>query len=85
MGRLEQGKLDIFDNLKKDLTDIGSRFPDLESDISRIIDLIGAVSKESVDPFLLRDQVVSFVQPVETLELQDQVDSIARTSLGIQV
>ena len=85
MGRLEQGRVDIFENLGKELQRISSRFPELEDDISRITELLSVVSKESVDPFLLRDQVVSFVQPVETYELQDQADSIARYSLGIQV
>ena len=85
MGRLEQGRIDMLENLKKELANLGSRFPDLESDISRITQLINIVSKGSVDPFLLRDQVVSFVQPIETLELQEQGDSIARYALGVQV
>ena len=85
MGKLEQGRLNLIETLKQDLGKVSSRFPDMESDISRIIELVDATSKESVDPFLLRDQVVSFVQPVETVELQNQADSVARSSLGVQV
>ena len=80
MGKLEQARNSMFLDFKKQISQLGSQQPQLESDIARIIDISNTQALENVDPRALQDSITNMDATEIAQQLQTRAESLVMQS-----